>query len=141
MDDANHDFQIVPQQEVSKMLQDGKDKIKAILNQPEPEIQPIVDALRKKNVGKNFTEFLLYIIKLFQNAAKNNTITITNSVRESTMSELDHNYVVLIRVRKDFCSPEGTEPADDSVAIVIGCATKVTDVIKSLQKKHWLRWF
>ena len=141
MDDANHAFQIVPPEEVSKMLQDGKDKIEAILKQPEPEMKPIVDALQlKKNVTKNFTEFLLYIIKLFQNAVRNNTITMKNSVRESIMSELDHNYLVLIHVRKDFCSSEG-EPADDSVVIVVGCATKVKDIIKSLQKKQWLRWF
>ena len=76
MDDANHAFQIVPPEEVSKMLQDGKDKIEAILKQPEPEMKPIVDALQlKKNVTKNFTEFLLYIIKLFQNAVRNNTIS------------------------------------------------------------------
>ena len=134
MDDANRNFQIVSSGEVSEMLQDGKDKIKAILNQPEPEMKPIVDALQlKKNVGKNFTEFLLYIIKLFQNAVRNKTIAMTNSVRESIMSELDHNYVVLMHVREDFCSSEGQEPADDSVVIVVGCATKVTDIIRSLQ--------
>ena len=44
-------------------------------------------------------------------------------------------------VRKDFCGAKDNSSLDDSVAIVIGCATKVRDVIKSLQKKHWLRWF
>ena len=141
MGDTNHAFEIVDRQEVSKILQDGKDKIEAILKQPEPEIQSIVDPLLKNNVGKNFTEFLLYIIKLFQNAVRNNTITMKNSVQESIMSELDHNYVVLMRVHEDFCSPEGQKRTDHSVAIVVGCATKVTDVIKSLQKKQWLRWF
>ena len=32
---------------------------------------------------------------------------------------------------------------DDSVAIVtvVGCAARITDVINSLKKNHWLRWF
>ena len=81
MDDANHAFEIVDRQEVSKILQDGKDKIEAILKQPEPQIQSIVDPLLKNNVGKNFTEFLLCIIKLFQNAVRNNTITIKTQYR------------------------------------------------------------
>ena len=56
---------------------------------------------------------------------------------------MNYNTVMLINVQRDFCHPEsdtpvdGSEtPADDSVAVVVECATKVTDVTKSSQKKH-----
>lgn len=135
-------FQLVPQHEVDKILQDGKTLIDTLLNQPATKMKPIVEAMQlKKKVGKNFTEFLLYIIKLFRNAIENRTITLTSSVRESIKNELDHISLVLLYVRKDFCSNEDEAPPNDPVAIVIQCAVKVTDVIKSLQKKQWLRWF
>ena len=133
MADANGDMQIIPQEEVD---QDGRTLMDNLLNQPETEMQSIVNGLQlKKSVGKSFTEFLLYIIKLFLKAVKDETITLTNSVRQSIVSELNHINLVLQYVRKDFCGSEDTIPANDSVAVVAGCATKVTDVIKSLQKK------
>ena len=92
-------------------------------------------------LSKFFTEFLLYNIKLFLSAIEDGTITMKNSVRQSTIQELSHNSLTLHRILKDFCSTKDNSSLDDSVAIVIGCATKVRDVIKSLQKKHWLRWF
>ena len=149
MDDASRALQIVPPHEVPKMLQDGKALIETILNQPKAEMKPIVDAIQlKTNVAKSFTEFLLYVIKLFQEAIEKKTITLSISVKQSIMSELQFNYVVLINVRNDFCRPgsdtpiDGSEtPVNDSIAVVVECATKMTNVIKSLQKKHWLRWF
>ena len=105
-------------------------------------MQSIVNALQlKKDVGKSFTEFLLYIITLFLKAVEDKTITMTNTARQSIVSELNLINVVLIYIRRDFCSSEDETPTDDSVAIVVGCATKVTDIIRSLQKKQWLRWF
>ena len=142
MADANGDMQIIPQEEVDEILQDGRTLIDTLLNQPETEMQSIVNGLQLKiSVGKSFTEFLLYIIKLFLKAVEDKTITLSNSVRQSIVSELNHINLVLLYVRKDFCSSEDGIPANDSVAVVVGCATKMTDVIKSLQKKQWLRWF
>ena len=135
-------MQTVPSAEVDEILQDGRALIETFLKQPETKMQSIVNALQlKKSVGKSFTEFLLYIIKLFLKAVEDKTITMTRSTRQSVVSELNLIKIVLIYVRKEFCSSEGGAPADDSVAIVVGCAVQVTDVIRSLQKKQWLRWF
>ena len=147
MDDANHALRIVPPHEVPKMLQDGKALIETILNQPKAEMKPIVDAIQPKtNVAKSFTEFLLYVIKLFQEAIERKLLPLSISVRQSIMSELQYSYVD--KCPKDCCHPEsdtpvdGSEtPADDLVAVVVECATKVTVVTKSSQKKHWLRCF
>ena len=135
-------FSVIDPKEVQKLLQDDKDLIGTLLNHPDAKIRSIAEAMQlKKNVAKSFTEFLLYIIKLFLNAIEDGTITMKNSVRQSITQELSHNSLTLRHVRKDFCGAKDNSSLDDSVAIVIGCATKVRDVIKSLQKKHWLRWF
>ena len=104
MDDANHALQIVPPHEVPKMLQDGKALIETILNQPKAEMKPIVDVIQlKTNVAKSFTEFLLYVIKLFQEAIERKLLLLISiSVRQSIMSELQYSYVVLINVRREF---------------------------------------
>ena len=94
MDDANHALQIVPPHEVPKMLQDGKALIETILNQPKTEMKPIVDAIQlKTNVAKSFTEFLLYVIKLFQEAIERKLLPLSISVRQSIMSELQYSDV------------------------------------------------
>ena len=134
-------LQIIPQAEVDEMLEEGKTLIDTLLRQ-EVKMSQIVEALKlKRNAGKCFTEFLMYIIKLFQKAIENKTITLTNSVRQSTISELNDSFLILYRVRRDFCgTKDDATSLDDSIALVVTRAIKVKDVIKSLQKKHWLRW-
>ena len=135
-------FSVIDPKEVQKLLQDDKVLIGTLLNHPDAKIKSIAEAMQlKKNVAISFTEFLLYIIKLFLSAVEDGTITMKNSVRQSTKQELSHNSLTLRHVRKDFCSAKDNSSLDDSVAIVIGCATKVRDVIKSLQKNRWLRLF
>ena len=131
----------LPQAEVDEMLEEGKTLIDTLLGQ-EVKMSQTVEAMRlKRNAGKCFTEFLMYIIKLFQKAIENKTITLTNSVRQSTISELNDSFLILYRVRRDFCgTKDDATSLDDSIALVVTRAIKVKDVIKSLQKKHWLRW-
>ena len=139
---------------VEEILQDGKALIDTLLHQ-EVKMELIVEVMQlKRSAGKNFTDFLLYIIKLFQKAIENKTITLTNSVRRSIMTELNDIFLVLYRVRMDFCSAstqhnatqddtseDDTTSLDDSMVIVVRYAVKVKDIIKSLQKKQWLRCF
>ena len=136
--------QVVSKNEVDELMQEGKTLIDTLLNQSEGYIKPIVEAMQlKRDAGKSFTEFLLYIIKLFRKAIEDRTITMKNSKKESITSKLKHITLVLLYVRKDFCSPNNTEDDtthDNSIAIVVGSANKVTEVIKSLQKGRWLRW-
>lgn len=140
---AENFLQIIPQDEISKIEKNGRKLIEdKLLNHPEPKMQLIIDAMRlKRIVGKSFTEFLLYVIKLFIKAINDGTITLRNSVRDSTIRELDNTSQLLLYVRKDFeDNMENETPPDASIDMVVRCAEKVTDVIKSLQKKHWLRW-
>ena len=140
--EQSNPFSVIDPKEVQKLLEDDKALIGTLLNHPDAKIKSIAEAMQlKKNVAKSFTEFLVYIIKLFLSAIEDGTITMKNSKRQSTIQELSHNSLTLRRVLKDFCSTKDNSSLDDSVAIVIGCAIKVRDVIKSLQKKHWLRWF
>ena len=85
----------------------------------------------------------MYIIKLFRKAIEDRTITMKNSTRQSIISTLKHITLVLLYVRKDFCSTDTTEDDtihENSIAIIVGSANKVTEVIKSLQKGRWLKW-
>ena len=134
-------LQIIPQAEVDEMLKEGKILIDTLLRQ-EVEMSQIVEAMQlKRNAGKCFTEFLMYIIKLFQKAIENKTITLANSVRQSTVSELNDSFLILYRLRRDFCgTKDDAASLDDSIALVVTRAIKVKDVIKGLQKKHWLQW-
>ena len=85
-------FSVIDPKEVQKLLQDDKDLIGTLLNHPDAKIRSIAEAMQlKKNVAKSFTEFLLYIIKLFLSAIEDGTITMKNSVRQSTTQELSHN--------------------------------------------------
>ena len=142
IDNANSIGQTVPQDTVDKILQDGRALIATLLNQPEAEMKLVVDAmLLKKSVGKSFTEFLLYIVNLIRKVIEDKIIKMKNSVKQSTLSELSHTFLVLRHTQGHFEDETPNDDVADSVAIVVGCATKVTDVIKSLQKKHCLRWF
>ena len=174
----NGELAIVSQNEVDEILQDGKALIDTLLKQEE-KMQGIVKAMQlKRSAAKSFTDFLLYIIKLFKKAIENKTITLTNSVRQSITTELNDIFLVLHHVRKDFCSNQGdtahaqyrttqddttqaqdnptqdnvtqgnatqdnaddTTSLDSSIALVVRHAIKMKDIIKSLQKKQWLRW-
>ena len=104
---ANAAFELVSQSEVDEILQDGKTLIDTLLMQEE-KMERIVKAMQlKRSAAKSFTEFLLYIIKLFKKAIENKTITLTNSVRQSITTELNDIFLVLYHVRKDFCSNQG----------------------------------
>lgn len=132
---------IVPQDDVDNILQHSITSIDTLLNQQEVKLKSVIETMQlKKYVAKNFTEFLLYIIKLFLNAINDKTITLKNSLRQSFMRELNHISLVLLFVRKDFCSNDDETPPDDSVAIVVSSATKVKHVISNLHKTQWLRW-
>lgn len=132
--------QIVPQEEVDEIMQDCKTLIDKLLKQ-EVKMKPIVQAMQlKRNASKSFTEFLLYIVKLFLNAIENKTITMKNSARQSIVSELNSVSLVLCRIWKDFNDTEDKTSIDHSVAIVVTSTIKITDIVKSLQQKHWLRW-
>ena len=135
-------FSVIDSKENQKLLQHGKDLTVTLLNHPDARIKSIAEAMQlKKNVAKDFIKLLLYIIKLFLSAIEDGTITMQNSARRAAIEELSHKSLILHHVRKDFCSAKDNSSLNHSVAIVIGCATKVRDVIKSLQKKHWLRCF
>ena len=55
MADANGNMQIIPQEEVDEILQDGRTLIDTLLNQPETEMQSIVNGLQLKiSVGKSY---------------------------------------------------------------------------------------
>ena len=138
---VNSALQMIPQAEVDEMLEEGKTLIDTLLRQEGKMSQIIKTMQLKRNAGKSFTEFLMYIIKLFQKAIENKTITLTNSTRQSVVGELNDSFLILYRVRRDFCDTAGdTTSLDDSIALVVTRAIKVKDVIKNLQKKHWLRW-
>ena len=132
---------------LTRLLQDGRALITILLNQPDTEMKSVVDGLQlQRSVGKSFTEFLLYIIKLFLKAIEDKIITMKNSVKQSVMSELNHIFLILIYIQRHFEDKESNDDEhmykpDDSVAIVVKCATKVTDIIRSLQKKQRLGWF
>ena len=136
--------QVVSKNEADELMQEGKTLIDTLLNQSDGHMKPIIEVMQlKRNAGKSFTEFLLYIIKLFQKAIDDRTITMKNSKRQTITNKLEHITVVLLYVRKDFYSTHTTEEEttyDNSIAIVVASANKVTEVIKSLQKGHWLRW-
>ena len=86
---ANDCFQIIPENEVEEMLQEGRGLIDTLLRQ-EGKMASLVQAMQlKRRISKSFTEFLLYVIKLFQNAIENKTITLKASVRESIKSKGD----------------------------------------------------
>ena len=136
--------QVVSQNEVDELMQEGKTLMDTLLNQSEANMKPIVEAMQlKRNAGKSFTEFLMYITKLFRKAIEDRTITMKNSRRQSITNKLKHITLVLLYVRKDFCSTDTTEDDtihENSIAIVVASANKVTEVIKSLQKGCWLKW-
>ena len=138
---VNSALQIIPQAEVDEMLEEGKTLIDTLLRKEVKMSQIIKTMQLKRNAGKSFTEFLMYIIKLFQKAIENKTITLTNSTRQSVVGELNDSFLILYRVRRDFCdTADDVTSLDDSIALVVTRAIKVKDVIKNLQKKHWLRW-
>ena len=133
-------FQVIPENEVDEILKDGKTLMDTLL-ETNHSMQPIVESMRlKRSAGKGFTEFLMYIIKVFQKAIQNKTISLKNSVKESTLSALDDHLLVLVHLRKDFCGTE-EKCLDDSINLVVTRAMRVKDIIKSLQNKHWIRWF
>ena len=138
---VNSALQMIPQAEVDEMLEEGKTLIDTLLRQEGKMSQIIKTMQLKRNAGKSFTEFLMYIIKLFQKAIENKTITLTNSTRQSIVGELNDSFLILYRVRRDFCdTADDATSLDDSIALVVTRAIKVKDVIKNLQKKHWLQW-
>ena len=65
-----------------------------------------------------------------------------NSVRQSIKSDLSDIFLVLHYILNILCnSQHDTTTLDSSVAIIVRSAIKVRDIIKSLEKKQWLRWF
>ena len=143
---ANDPFQIIPEDEVQELLQEGSRLIDDLLRQ-EGKWASIVQGLQLKiSISKSFTEFLLYVIKLFQNAIENKTITLKNSARESIKCELtdiaqDLHYVLINLSNYNGQDATTCTPYDASVAIIVRSAIKVQDIIKGLQRKQWLRWF
>ena len=140
---ANNPFQIVSEQDVQEMLQECRRLIDDTLRQ-NGKMAPIIQAMQpfKIEISKRFIEFLLYIINLFRNAIENKTITLKNSARQSIKRELNDATLVLHYVLKTLCGNQDDATSyNDSVAIIISSATKVSDILKELQKKQWLRWF
>ena len=141
-------FQVVPEPELEEILQDEQSNIATLLEQTDMHMEPIVKAMKlKKSAGKGFTEFLLYIIKLFRKAIENKTITMKNSKRLSVLTELKDISQVLHNVLENqFNTHDKRDDQDDkslnsAIALVVRCANKVEEVIKSLQKTQWLRLF
>ena len=50
-------------------------------------------------------------------------------------SELNHVFLVLMYIQRHFGDKIPNDVNDDSVAIVVGCATKVTDILSKLYSK------
>lgn len=142
---TNDPLRIIPEDEVQEMLQKGSRLIDTLLRQ-EGKLASIVQGMQLKiSISKSFTEFLLYIIKLFQKAIENKTITMKNSARESIKSELTDIaqglHYVLMNLKNYNPHDVPTTSYDASVAFIVRSAIKVQDIIKGLQRKQWLRWF
>ena len=139
---GNDPFRIISEDEVKEIIQEGSRLIDTLLRQ-EGKYASIIQTIQLKiDISKRFTEFLLYIIKLFQNAIEDKTITLKNSTRLSIISELTDialglHYVLINLSNQD----AATTSYDASVAIIIRSAIRVEDIIKGLQRKQWLRWF
>ena len=142
---TKHVPQIISEDQLNTMLEEiGPALGKAVLDEHKRtgEMLSIINAMQlKKSAGENFTVFLLYIIKLFSEAIKNNTICLKKSIKKSTITELNDHLLVLKCMRDKFCSSEENETSlDDHIAVVVRCAHRVKDVVKGLQKTHFLRF-
>ena len=137
----------VSKDEIDKILEHGS----TLTNQP--ELKSIVDNIQLEETTdkiKSLTNFWLWFEKLLLEVAESKAIIMRNSLTQSIMTNLKLIDKVLVYVQRKFCNSQDTAPVDDSetpiddsqaIDLLAGCAARVGDVIKSLQKKHWLRWY
>ena len=128
-------FQVISQDQVSEMLQEGKECAETLLKQ-KPEMMSLMKAIPlKRSAGKSFTEFSLYINKLFRKAIENNHIRLKKSVRESNIFQLKECFLYLKSMHTNFCRDDNTKAQiEESLAIVVIQSSKTLDILRSIQK-------
>ena len=134
--DPSDKFQVISQDQVSKMLQEGKECAETLLKQ-KPEMMSLMKAIPlKQSAGKSFTEFSLYINKLFRKAIEKKHIRLKKkSVRESIIFQLKEYFLYLKSMHTNFCRDDNTEAQiEESLTIVVIQSSKTLDILRSIQK-------
>ena len=129
-------FQVISQDQVSEMLQESKECAETLLKQ-KPEMMSLMKTIPlKRSAGKSFTEFSLYINKLFRKAIEKNHICLKKkSVRESNIFQLKECFLYLKSMHTNFCRDDNTEAQiEESLAIVVIQSSKTLDILRSIQK-------
>ena len=127
----------------ANVVQITRDIIQTLRNSRVPnQISPAEAIPLRKCVGKHFTEFMMYVITLFQRAIENNTITLKSSKKREVIDELTDHFQILSLAKSTFASTENNgESLYNSVELVVRRAMKVRDIVKSLQKIKWLSFY
>ena len=139
--DPSDKFQVISQDQVSKMLQESKECAETLLKQ-KPEMMSLMKAIPlKQSAGKSFTEFSLYINKLFRKAIEKKHIRLKKkSVRESILFQLKEYFLYLKSMHTNFCRDDSTEAQiEESLAIVVIQSSKTLDILRSIQKPKFFR--
>lgn len=138
----NHQPHITEQAcNLTQIMEETNTLINTLLQQGMPQqIMSVVQAMKlKKCVGKCFTEALMQIITMLKKAIERRVITLKTSQEKSTIDELTDHYSILFVILNEFCRDKDDTPSlNHSVQIVVTRAMKVKDIIRRLQKIHWL---
>ena len=139
--DTDVNYNVICPKATEEILQESQEVMNTLLKQ-NPKMMSIVNIISaKKNTGKSFIEFLLYIIKLFLNAIDDSTVYLKQSVKQSVKFQLKGCFVTLRYTYRIFCcNEEHAEHIKESLTIVALQSEKTLDIIKSIQKPCWLKF-
>ena len=139
--DTDVNYNVICPKATEEILQESQEVMNTLLKQ-NPKMMSIVNIISaKKNTGKSFIEFLLYIIKLFLNAIDDSTVYLKQSVKQSVKFQLKGCFVTLRYTYRIFCcNKEHAEHIKESLTIVALQSEKTLDIIKSIQKPCWLKF-